>query len=74
MDERELNEYLDRVLAGGREHRPSDAYERLNRELAAHDWPDMNHYAEAKGPFIESVLAKSDAPVRQPKPGSPGNE
>lgn len=34
-----------------------DAYARLKRELAAREWPDVNHYARAKGPFIESVLA-----------------
>jgi GrpB-like predicted nucleotidyltransferase (UPF0157 family) len=33
-------------------------YERLKRELAQRDWPDINHYANAKGPFIESVLAE----------------
>jgi GrpB-like predicted nucleotidyltransferase (UPF0157 family) len=35
-------------------------YERLKRELARRDWPDINHYANAKGPFIESVLAEDD--------------
>jgi GrpB-like predicted nucleotidyltransferase (UPF0157 family) len=50
-----------------------DAYERLKRELAARDWPDTNHYAEAKGPFIDSVLAKSGAPARPARPGWPGN-
>jgi GrpB-like predicted nucleotidyltransferase (UPF0157 family) len=34
-----------------------DAYERLKRELAQRDWNDMNDYADAKGPFIEGVLA-----------------
>src|SRR5262249_5590105 len=33
------------------------AYEALKRELAQRDWDDMNHYADAKGPFIEQVLA-----------------
>ncbi len=33
------------------------AYERLKRELARREWSDMNAYAEAKGPFIEAVLA-----------------
>ncbi len=33
-------------------------YAELKRTLAKRDWPDMNHYADAKGPFIESVLAR----------------
>ena len=34
------------------------AYEALKRELAARDWPDMNHYAEAKGPLIREILGR----------------
>jgi len=33
-----------------------DAYERLKRELATRDWPDMNAYADAKGCLIEEIL------------------
>lgn len=33
------------------------AYQQLKRELAAHEWRDMNDYAEAKGSLIESILA-----------------
>jgi GrpB-like predicted nucleotidyltransferase (UPF0157 family) len=33
------------------------AYEQLKRELARRRWPDVNHYANAKGPFIEETLA-----------------
>lgn len=33
------------------------AYERLKRELAQRDWNDMNEYADAKGSFIEGVIA-----------------
>jgi GrpB-like predicted nucleotidyltransferase (UPF0157 family) len=45
------------------------AYEALKRELATRDWPDMNHYAEAKGPLIREILARyqgstSDARAR----------
>ena len=36
-----------------------DAYEALKRELAAREWPDMNHYAEAKGPLIREILARA---------------
>ena len=38
-----------------------EAYERLKRDLAEHDWPDMNYYARAKGAFIEDVVARADA-------------
>lgn len=31
-------------------------YEALKRELAMREWPDMNYYAEAKGPLIEEIL------------------
>jgi hypothetical protein len=34
------------------------AYERLKRELAARDWDDMNHYAEAKGELIRAIRAR----------------
>jgi GrpB-like predicted nucleotidyltransferase (UPF0157 family) len=34
------------------------ADEALKRELATHDWPDMNHYAEAKGPLIREIAAR----------------
>jgi len=35
------------------------AYENLKRELAVRDWPDMNHYAAAKGPLIEEILSRA---------------
>ena len=34
-------------------------YERTKRELAARPWPDMNYYAEAKGPVIGEILARA---------------
>jgi GrpB-like predicted nucleotidyltransferase (UPF0157 family) len=34
------------------------AYEALKRELAARDWADMNHYADAKGPLIREIRAR----------------
>jgi len=45
--------FRDRLRAS-----PDDraAYEALKRELAERDWPDMNHYAEAKGPLIREIL------------------
>ncbi len=36
-------------------------YEECKRELAAREWPDVNHYADAKGPVIESILAGAPA-------------
>jgi len=35
------------------------AYEQLKRELAARDWEDMNHYAQAKGELIEAILRRA---------------
>ena len=31
-------------------------YEAIKRTLAGREWPDMNHYAEAKGPTIQRLL------------------
>jgi GrpB-like predicted nucleotidyltransferase (UPF0157 family) len=47
--------FRDRLRAS-----PEDraAYESLKRELATRDWPDVNHYAEAKGDLIRAILAK----------------
>jgi GrpB-like predicted nucleotidyltransferase (UPF0157 family) len=36
------------------------AYEQLKRELARREWSDMNHYADAKGPLIDEILARVD--------------
>ena len=47
--------FRDRLRAS-----PEDrgAYEALKRELATRDWPDVNHYAEAKGGLIREILAR----------------
>ncbi|MGF0115203.1 GrpB family protein [Promicromonospora sp. Marseille-Q5078] len=37
------------------------AYAALKRELAARDWPSMNHYADAKGGLIAEILARAEA-------------
>jgi GrpB-like predicted nucleotidyltransferase (UPF0157 family) len=44
--------FRDRLRAS-----PEDlaAYAALKRELAARDWPDINYYAEAKGPLIREI-------------------
>ena len=59
-DDGEVDRYLmfrDRLRTSPERRRE---YERLKRELAQRDWPDINHYANAKGPFIESVLAEEE--------------
>ena len=47
--------FRDRLRAS-----PEDraAYEALKRELASRDWPDMNHYADAKGKLIREIRAR----------------
>jgi GrpB-like predicted nucleotidyltransferase (UPF0157 family) len=35
------------------------AYERLKRQLAPRDWYEIGHYAEAKGPLVEAILARA---------------
>jgi GrpB-like predicted nucleotidyltransferase (UPF0157 family) len=42
-------------------------YERLKRELAARDWEDMNHYAEAKSPLIDAIVERASGPSRSPR-------
>ncbi|HEY1508077.1 MAG TPA: GrpB family protein [Solirubrobacteraceae bacterium] len=39
-----------------------DEYERLKRSLAQREWSDINHYARAKGPLIEAILARAAGP------------
>jgi GrpB-like predicted nucleotidyltransferase (UPF0157 family) len=58
VDSDEARDYLvlrDRLRAS-----PADraGYEHLKRELAPHDWPDVNYYAEAKGPLIAELLER----------------
>lgn len=33
-------------------------YEDVKRSLAGREWPDVNHYAEAKGPVIRALLGE----------------
>ncbi len=35
------------------------AYTQLKRRLALEDWPDVNYYAEAKGPLIGQILERA---------------
>ena len=48
--------FRDRLRAS-----PADRseYERLKRSLAQREWSDVNHYADAKGPLIKSILARA---------------
>ncbi len=34
-------------------------YEDVKRSLAGREWPDVNYYAEAKGPVIREILSRS---------------
>ncbi len=36
------------------------AYERLKRDLARREWPDMNYYAEAKDELIAAIIARAE--------------
>jgi len=47
--------FRDRLRTSPEDRR---AYEDLKRELAARDWDDMNHYAEAKSGLIREILAR----------------
>ncbi|CAM4504096.1 GrpB family protein [Nocardia ninae] len=37
------------------------AYEKLKRQLAQQNWPDMNAYADAKGPLIAEIIQRAEA-------------
>jgi GrpB-like predicted nucleotidyltransferase (UPF0157 family) len=47
--------FRDRLRASAEDRA---AYEALKRELAARDWADMNHYADAKGALIREIRAR----------------
>jgi GrpB-like predicted nucleotidyltransferase (UPF0157 family) len=52
--------FRDRLRAS-----PKDrlAYEQLQRELAPRDLDEIGHYAEAKGPLVEAILARAGGPT-----------
>ena len=55
----EADRYLtfrDRLRVSAEDRR---AYERLKRELAPRDWYEIGHYAHAKGPLVEAILARA---------------
>jgi GrpB-like predicted nucleotidyltransferase (UPF0157 family) len=35
-------------------------YEATKRELAAHDWPTMQHYADAKAEVVFEILMRAE--------------
>lgn len=37
-----------------------DAYEALKRDLASHDWPNMNAYADAKSTLIVEIMTRAE--------------
>jgi GrpB-like predicted nucleotidyltransferase (UPF0157 family) len=60
-DDPEIEGYL--LLRGWLRTHPQDRdrYAALKRRLAGREWPDMNYYAEAKGPLIRELLARARA-------------
>jgi GrpB-like predicted nucleotidyltransferase (UPF0157 family) len=50
--------FRDRLRSSPADRR---AYEGLKRELAPQDWPDLNYYARAKGPFVAELLERARA-------------
>jgi GrpB-like predicted nucleotidyltransferase (UPF0157 family) len=55
----EVDKYLrfrDRLRASAPDRA---AYEHLKRELARHEWNDMNRYADAKSELIAEILARA---------------
>jgi GrpB-like predicted nucleotidyltransferase (UPF0157 family) len=58
-------EFRDRLRVSEADRR---AYAALKHELSAREWDDLNDYADAKGPLIESILsaARRDAARRAP--------
>ena len=36
-----------------------DLYEATKRSLTGREWPDINYYAEAKGPVIDEILGRA---------------
>jgi GrpB-like predicted nucleotidyltransferase (UPF0157 family) len=66
-DDDEVAKY--RLLRGHLRRNPGARreYEATKRALAGREWPDMNHYAEAKGPTIRKLLR--DAGWRGAPPG-----
>lgn len=60
---------VDRHLAFRDQLRSSsedrERYEQLKRSLAEREWSDMNHYADAKGPLIDEIIARAGHDSRQ---------
>lgn len=56
---KEIARYLDFRDHLGRHESDRKRYEALKQKLATQDWSDMDAYAAAKGPFIESIIIKA---------------
>ena len=41
-----------------------ELYEKVKRELAAQDWPEMNAYAEAKTEVVEQIIARAENRIK----------
>ncbi|HEX5402205.1 MAG TPA: GrpB family protein [Pseudonocardiaceae bacterium] len=43
-------------------HDPADlaAYQQLKQRLAGQEWPDMNAYADAKGPLVMEIIGRAE--------------
>jgi GrpB-like predicted nucleotidyltransferase (UPF0157 family) len=50
--------FRDRLRANGQDRQ---RYEATKRKLAAHSWPDMNAYADAKSEVIETIIVAARA-------------
>ncbi len=46
-----------------------ERYQQLKRSLAEREWSDMNHYADAKGPLIDEIIARAGQ-TRTPRLGT----
>lgn len=60
VDAAEVGAYLrfrDRLRHDDADRR---RYEAVKRSLAGREWPDVNFYAEAKGPVIREILARAE--------------
>jgi GrpB-like predicted nucleotidyltransferase (UPF0157 family) len=56
--------FRDRLRASAEDRA---AYEQLKRDLAARDWEDMNHYADAKSELIAEILGRAGQPGGDPR-------
>ena len=61
-DNEEVDRYLlfrDRLRGNVADR---ELYEKTKRRLSEQVWPDVNHYANAKGPVVEEILSRAIGP------------